>query len=263
MVEELASVMGIPRMTMEVTARHLMKDGLISRVKPGQRSEEYGRTDIRNLLLGTTGYQPVDGPKAVLALSTVRATPPNLLAKIGGYNTPSAIQPEMLFIDWLDIRIDNWAVPNEEMLFRLRGQNSLMPSLLVSMSPSIPQVNIHEFIDNVGLTSTLFMPEHNMFRNETPNARRTLEITEAVLAVAGALLADSRAKMAAPQTPSSLPGRSDEDDATPETTKASGTGIHGGLQSQQPTHTREQTAPINKVQFMAQESVVHGSVGWC
>lgn len=255
-VAEVSRVTGFAPATWERITGYLANAGYILKGQPGGGigSAHYQAGSIVSALMGGSAHVPSEAPAAVRALENLRARGPNRLASLNMDGEPNVfVQPGTSLRDCLEQDVLKWASPTPAMLKMFLEEEPWLPAWTLEMSPSMPFASLSQFRFGIGWGYTTFHPDRAHLAEHPPGARRKLELTLPVLKVAGELLADTLARQSRSPNPNSAPGSAGEGDARPETTKASGTGIHEGLQSNQPTHTREQAALLNKVQSMAQE----------
>lgn len=249
-IEKLAFVAGLNPMTIELTLRYLAKAGFVPRGQPGKRSEHYSDEHLKNLILAFAGHQPVDAVKAVYLLNELRCSPYPHLDRA---TSPSGISCGVFFGEWLKQEIRSASKLKKAAIASCDLDTFTAREIGMTVNPpsAFNSCRANKLITKYDY----FFPDETL--SEDPLFARPLIFKAEFLVAVGELLSDASGVQITPLIPDPAPGSAGEGDATSETMKASGTGIHEGLQSHQPA-TRAypalaQTAHSSKAHSNAQE----------
>lgn len=199
-IEQLAVVLDMNPMTLELILRYLAKRRLVPQGRRGHRSEHYTAEHLKNVLLAVSAFQPIDAADAVETLDDLRTGWLELALPLppGAYpDEPDPdlydIEPGTAFGDWMVQRITAWLSPTPEMLESVDKDYYKGFAIRISMSP-LAQLAYVETLGVGRRRKEQFAPAIHLIKLP-PHTRRILEITEHVLAVAALLLTDSLAKL--------------------------------------------------------------------
>ena len=231
--EKLAASMGLKPMTVERTLRVLGVAGLIPSEGPGKRLGHFGAEALKNIVLGAMAPTPSEAAKVAVALDEL-VFEPNRLAQMGEADvngTPCGI-PLGRYVQNLIQLLSDEDVAQSMMS---DGADSLYLQPLEIVAEFDPtQAYVTRWSEgNEGRIIEFFIKPGSSFSEKKPGLQHGSRLRLSVLVEAGDLLRDTFTYQVSP-TPDPAPGSAGEGEATPETTKASGTGIHEGLQSPQP-----------------------------
>ncbi len=250
----IAAVTGLNPMTVELILRYLGKAGLVPKGLPGRRSAHYTIVHLKNLVLALAAYLPSDAVDAVQKLNDLPCDT-NALTNIGSFHLDIPIGT--LFGDWITREIEARVLRTERVLsageqqlpLRLRQGRfitmSVFPPTVRVLHPVHDLETVRYHIDTFGTKKAA--------KDSMPVLSREATFTDELLNAVANLLADTPAAQADTPIPDLAPGRAGEgDDATPETTKAAGSGNHDGLLDIPATRTRRQRS-LNKAQPIASQ----------
>lgn len=253
----IAAVTGLNPMTVELILRYLGKGGLVPKGLPGRRSAHYELVHLKNLILALAAYMPSDAVEAVQKLNDLRCLT-NALANFNSSSETLTISRGVLFGDWIMAEIEARAsrtkpeltaaeqkIPPQLRRGRTTTMSILPQSAFISWPVYGPDDTVHYHTEYFGLEN---ISDHPM-----AVLRRGTTFTDELLDAAGDLLADTLATQAATSIPDPVPGRTGKGDATPETTKAAGSGNHDGLLFEHPATQTRRRRPLNKAQPIASQ----------
>jgi len=250
----IAAVTGLNPMTVELILRYLGKAGLVPKGLPGRRSAHYTAVHLKNLILALAAYQPSDAVDAVQKLNDL-CCDTNALANFGLSHLD--IPRGTLFGDWIIQEIESRVSRVERVL--TADEQQLPPRLRqgrrITMSVSPPTVTVMQPVYDLGTVSyhlDSFGAKEAAVGSE-PVLNRQATFIDELLNAAADLLSDTPAAQAATPIPDPVPGRTGEGDATPETTKAAGSGNHDGLLLEHPATQTRRRALLNKAQPTASQ----------
>ena len=257
-ISRLAPVLHTSPATLDRGTASLAAAGYTRKARPGGGigAVHYDLYEIRNVLLGSSAHVPSEAADAVAALEGLVSREPNALSSFRS-DIPAGIK----FGVWLAAEIERWASPTPEMLASLNDEDgSGSSSLVVSMSPGRRHAHVGQWYANGNSSLTTFMPERGLFPHEPWTARRTLEITERVLLVAGELLADTLARQVSLplSKPKPASGGNEGDVPETETTKATGPASRGDLDAE-PSASRAYPALVLTASLQEQSATKEGS----
>ena len=235
-------------MTEELRLRYLAKAGLIPLGLPGRRAPEWSRRDLKNRLLATPAHLPSEAVEAVRILNDLPSTP-NERLNHDEHRLASSVKKGVTFGDWVMEEIEKrsrWIEPEYDPISdaeaaRLYQEHyvsmTLDPPLVTVVAPNFDRPDT-SFLDTFGGSGDEpHLPTYPVLSRETRFDVR-------LLIMAGQLLL----KQPRTSTPEPAPGRAGEGgDATPGTTRATGSGNHGGPVDTPAPRTRRRR-PSNKAQ---------------
>ena len=235
-------------MSEELRLRYLAKAGLIPLGLPGQRAAEWSAEQIKNRLLSTAGPWPSEAVEAVRILNDLPSTPYERLNH-DEHPLASRIKKGVLFGDWVMEDIEKrsrWIEPEYDPISDERAAR-LYQTHYVSMTLDPPLVEVAA--PNFDRPGTSFLDRFGGSGDEPrlptyPVLYRETRFDVRLLIMAGQLLV----KQPRTSTPKPAPGRAGEGgDATPGTTRATGSGNHSGPVDTPAPRTRRRR-PLNKAQ---------------
>lgn len=248
-------------MTVELILRYLAKAGFVPQGLPGRRSAHYTAEHLKNLILALAAYLPSDAAAAVRTLNGLRCITNDLLNSLTS-DKPAVVKKGTLFGDWIVQEIEARVVrveadyvdltPKKEayrvqreirMVLNPPSASNWRPNSLNDVKTRLDFYHIDAFYEEGG--KALEAPR--------PVLSRQTAFTIELLIAAGDLLADTLATQAATSIPDPVPGRTGEGDATPETTKAAGSGNHDGPLLEHPATQTRRRRPLNKAQPIASQ----------
>lgn len=248
-----ATVLGMNPMTVEVILRYLAKAEMVPKGLPGRRSDHYTAIHLKNLILALAAYQPSDVVDAVQKLNSL-CCHTNRLMSLGLSHLD--IPGGTLFGDWIIQEIKARVSRGEHVL--TSDEQEVDPRLRrgrrIIMSVSPPTATVVQPVYN---NETIAYHQDSFGAKEAakspmPVLTREVTFTDELLNTAGDLLADTLEWQATLPTSSPSPGRTGGNNATPETTKAAGSGNHDGLLDTPASRTRRRR-PLNKAQPIASQ----------
>ncbi len=220
--------------------RALADDGLVTKGQVGGagKSAHYDDPSLTHLILAQAAALPSEAPAVVRVLAGLVSDTDERLA------------------DWLAAKIRQAATPEGAATLRAeiaKNQRDITEwDLTLVPSTPLAWTSTRSADGTSRVICQFHAKDRELFPTSPRNSvRHMTTIFPELILVAGELLADGLARRLPPLIPDPSPGR-DGEGATPETTKASGTGIHGGLQSQQPApeaqiaHTHKAQSAIGK-----------------
>ena len=244
-LEQLSTSMGLNPMTMERTLRVLGIAGLIPSLGRGKRSGEFGAAALKTIVLGAMAPSPGEAADVAVALDALRFRP-NMLAH-GTKTIVNGTPVGVTLGSYVQDLIERLSDPEEgkTMLADGADHHYAQPLEIVAEFEPAQAYVTRRLPGRDERVLEMFTQPQSLFPETQPGLQHGSKLRLSVLVTAGDLLRDTLAKQGV-LIPESSSGRDDEGSTTPETKKASGTGIHEGLQSGNPVP--EALRPMNKAQ---------------
>ena len=248
-----AEILRMNPMTLDRILRELSAAGFVPRVSPGKRSPHYQLDALVNVVLALAAESPSEAAAAVRALSTLVYDRERSTQRFMQVGEDRARFRDLIGRYLEDFADSDHAAKTLEDLREARASDRAVPQITMNLDPLWACITLPPENPAYADEKQWYLPEDaELLTQPAPAGWHPFVMDYDLLVTAGQLYADTLARQTATLIPDSAPGSAGEGEATPETTKASGTGIREGLRSEQPA-PKAQTAPVNKAQFATKE----------